>query len=122
MATEHSTSVRDFTAQKEETERRIQQERSREAEMLLGLENERTTVADLTASVNHLQATLNRVKEQSAQVEHELNAVRKEVAMRRSEKKRQGEKLREMRRRDEDELDIMEQALGWRVHGVGGGF
>ena len=86
--------------------------------MLRGLEHERTTVGDLTASVQHLQATLNKVREQSLQVENELNAVRKEVGLKRNERKRQGDKLGEMRKRDQDEVGVMEDTLGFRVNGV----
>lgn len=119
FATDHNAAVRDVTAEKEETERRIQQERQREADMLAALEHERITVADLSASVNHLQTSLAKVREQSAQVEGELNVVRKEVAAVRSEKARQGTALEDMRRRDTIELEILEETLGWIIDGVG---
>lgn len=119
LATDHNTIMRDVVAEKEETERRIQQERQREADMLTSLEHERITVADLSASVNHLQASLAKVREQSAQVEGELNAVKKEVAAVRNEKARQGTALENMRSRDTIELEILEETLGWKVDGVG---
>ena len=119
LASEHQDSVRNLNADKEETERRIQQERTREAEMLQALETERTILTELNASVGHLQASLKKVKKESQVVEEELGVVKKEVSIRRSEKQRQGEKLGEMRSRDDDELRMLEDVLGWRVDGVG---
>lgn len=119
LATQHQTSVRNITAEQEETERRIQQERGREADMLSTLESERAALAELNASVGHLQASLSKVKEQSRAVEEELNGVKREVSTTRNEKIRQGTKLGEMRRRDEMEVGTLEDVLGWRVDGVG---
>jgi kinetochore protein Spc25, fungi type len=119
LATQHQTSVRNISAEKEETERRIQQERGREADMLSTLESERAALNELNASVGHLQASLSKVKEQSRAVEEELNGVRREVSTTRNEKIRQGTKLGEMRKRDEAEVGTLEDVLGWRVDGVG---
>jgi len=119
LASEHQDSVRNLTADKEETERRIQQERTREAEMLQALESERNTLTELNASVGHLQASLKKVKKESQAVEEELGVIKKEVSIRRNEKTRQGEKLGEMRSRDDEELKMLEEVLGWGVDGVG---
>jgi kinetochore protein Spc25 len=119
LASEHQDSVRNINADIEETERRIQQERTREAEMLQALETERSTLTELNASVGHLQASLKKVKKESAAVEEELSVIKKEVSIRRNEKMRQGEKLGEMRSRDDEELKMLEEVLGWRVDGVG---
>ena len=119
MSTDHVATVRDLKADKEEMERRIQQERVREADMLARLNSERTTLADLTSSVTHLQQTLAKVKEQGTALDGELGSVRKEVSAQRGEKERQGRTLAEMRRRDDIELSTLESALGWRFDGVG---
>ncbi len=62
------------------------------------------------------------MKEQSAALEAELNAVRKEVKVERTEKERQEKVLGEMRGKDGVELGQLEEAVGWRVEGVKGGF
>ncbi len=72
----------------------------------------------MTSSLNHLQTTLAKVKKQSAALEAELNAVRKEVKGEKAEKERQGKVLEEMRGKDGVELGQLEDAIGWRVEGV----
>ncbi|GFZ49559.1 Probable kinetochore protein SPC25 [Saitozyma sp. JCM 24511] len=117
-ASEHVDMVRDMKAEKEEVERRITLEREREAVMLATLEQERHTVGDLSSSLARLQQTLSKTKEQSAAVEAELNAVRKEVKAERGEKERQGKVLEQQRGRDAIELQILQEVLGLRIEGV----
>ena len=90
------------------------------AERFLALETERHTLTDLTASLTHLQTTLTRVKEQSATLEAELVAVRKDVKSQKMEKERQTKVLEEMRGQDGVELGMLEEAIGWKVEGVKG--
>jgi hypothetical protein len=144
-ASEHVDMVRDMKVEKEEVERRITLEREREAVMLaseyrqwdwnwglsshpasyrterkIALEQERHTVGDLSSSLARLQQTLSKTKEQSAAVEAELNAVRKEVKAERGEKERQGKVLEQQRGRDAIELQILQEVLGLRIEGVKG--
>lgn len=90
------------------------------AEQGLALEQERHTVGDLSSSLARLQQTLSKTKEQSAAVEAELNAVRKEVKAERGEKERQGKVLEQQRGRDAIELQILQEVLGLRIEGVKG--
>jgi kinetochore protein Spc25 len=87
---------------------------------MLALEQERHTVGDLSSSLARLQQTLSKTKEQSAAVEAELNAVRKEVKAERGEKERQGKVLQQQRGRDAIELQILQEVLGLRIEGVKG--
>ncbi|WVQ74941.1 hypothetical protein IAR50_004549 [Cryptococcus sp. DSM 104548] len=117
-ATDHHATVRDKKAEMEETERRIQLEREKEGDMLATLESERHVLADLTASLSHLQSNLARTKEHSSTLESELQALRKEVTSEETEKERQKNVLDDMRGRDTVELRQMEEALGWKVEGI----
>lgn len=74
---------------------------------------------ELNASLSHLQNNLSKVREQSQQLEAELNAIRKEVTSERAEKERQGKTLASMKSRDQVDLDTLQEAIGWRVEGIG---
>ncbi|WWC71566.1 uncharacterized protein I206_105524 [Kwoniella pini CBS 10737] len=117
-ATDHVNTMRDLKAEKEETERRIHLEREREGEMLATLETERHTLTDLTSSLNHLQSSLQKVKDQSSSLENEINHLRKSNTSEKTEKDRQQSRLNEMRKRDEDELIELEESIGLRVEAV----
>nr|ODN89080.1 hypothetical protein L203_02491 [Cryptococcus depauperatus CBS 7841] len=117
-ASDHMANIRELKADQEEMERRIQAEREREGEMLANLEQERHTIADLDASLSHLRASLDKTKEQSTNLEAELQAVKREVTLERTEKERQRNVLNQMRDRDTFELQQLEEALGWRVEGI----
>lgn len=83
------------------------------------LEKERHTMQSLTSSLSQLQTSLAKVREQSSQLESELQAIRAEVTSERAEKERQGRTLGTMRDRDQQELETLQEAIGWRVEGVG---
>lgn len=135
-ATDHTAAVRDLKADKEEMERGIQLQRENEGEMLasmcrrmiwvifftdpifLALEAERHVVADLNASLSHLQSSLTKIKEKSSALDTELQSERKEVKAMQAEKERQTNVLNDMRERDTTELKQLEEALGWRVEGI----
>lgn len=86
--------------------------------IVIALETERLTMADLTSSLSRLRTSLTRVREQSSAVEAELAAVKKEVKAQKAEKDRQGRALSEMRGRDVEELEGLEGILGLRIEGV----
>ncbi|OCF76175.1 kinetochore protein Spc25 [Kwoniella mangroviensis CBS 8886] len=117
-ASDHLSQMRDLKAEREEVERRIKLEREREGEMLATLESERHTLTDLTSSLNHLESSLQKVKDQSSSLESELNVIRKEVTTERTEKDRQKSRLNEMRKRDERELIELEENVGFTVNGI----
>jgi kinetochore protein Spc25 len=82
------------------------------------LQSERHTLADIQSSLTHIRQVLSKTKDQSAALEAELSAVRKDVTSQRSEKARQESSLKEMRSKDAVELDELEKVLGWSVVGV----
>lgn len=86
---------------------------------LPALDDERRTIQELNASLNHLRNNLSKVREQSQQLEIELNALRKEVMTERAEKERQGKTLKDMKTRDQEDLDALQEAIGWRLEGIG---
>ncbi len=88
----------------------------------LAIESEKHTRDDLSSSVNHLQTTLNKLKDQSTSLSNEVRSVEKIVRTERAEKERQETSLEEMRLKDEPELRGLEDVLGWKVEGVKGGF
>ncbi|WVR07494.1 hypothetical protein IAU60_004536 [Kwoniella sp. DSM 27419] len=117
-ANDHAAFLRDKKAEKEEMERQIQLEREREVDMLSTLESERHTLTDLTSSLNHLQSSLAKVKDQSAALEADLSALRKEVKSEKAERERQGKVLDDMRDRDEVELRELEEVVGLKIEGI----
>lgn len=86
--------------------------------IFLALEAERHVVADLNASLSHLQSSLTKIKEKSSALDTELQSERKEVKAMQTEKERQTNVLNDMRERDTAELKQLEEALGWRVEGI----
>ncbi|WVO23041.1 uncharacterized protein IAS62_004386 [Cryptococcus decagattii] len=117
-ATDHTAAVRDLKADKEEMEKGIQLQRESEGEMLATLEAERHVVADLVASLSHLQSSLTKIKEKSSILDTELQSERKEVTAMQAEKERQTNVLNDMRGKDTTELKQLEEALGWKVEGI----
>ncbi|KAE8542569.1 hypothetical protein D1P53_001349 [Cryptococcus gattii VGV] len=117
-ATDHTAAVRDLKADKEEMEKGIQLQRENEGEMLATLEAERHVVADLSASLSHLQSSLTKIKEKSSILDTELQSERKEVTAMQVEKERQTNVLNDMRGKDTTELKQLEEALGWKVEGI----
>lgn len=81
---------------------------------------ERKTVADFTQALTGLQSKLAKVREQNASLEHDLNAIRKEVRGDTATKERQGRALQEQQSKDEVELAALEGALGLSITGVAG--
>jgi len=73
----------------------------------------------LSSSLSQLQNSLAKVREESSQLESELQAIRAEVTSERAEKERQGRTLGSMKSRDQQELETLQDAIGWRVEGVG---
>ncbi|KAI9637528.1 putative kinetochore protein SPC25 [Dioszegia hungarica] len=116
-ATEHSEQVREFKAGKEEMERRINNEREKEAQMLASLESERHAHTDLQAAVSHLQTTLQKVREETAALEVELRSVKREVAGERAEKERQRATLDDQKAQDQREVEVLEDILGLNIVG-----
>ncbi|WWC63294.1 uncharacterized protein I303_105894 [Kwoniella dejecticola CBS 10117] len=117
-ATDHVNLMRDLKADKDEKERQIHLEREKEGEMLATLESERHTLTDLTSSLNRLQTSLQKVKDQSSSLDKEIIHLRKGNTSERTEKERQQARLNEMRKRDEDELVELEESLGLRVQPI----
>jgi kinetochore protein Spc25 len=138
---QHSQAIRDAQARKADTERQIAEERRKEGEMLasesrlclysvtsecahlltkyLALDDERHAIQEMNAALNHLRNNLSKVREQSQQLEAELNTLRKEVTTERAEKERQGKTLKDMKTRDQEDLDALQEAIGWRLEGIG---
>lgn len=75
-------------------------------------------VADLSASLSHLQSSLTKVKEKSSILDTELQSERKGVTAMQAEKERQTNVLNDMRGKDTTELKQLEEALGWKVEGI----
>ena len=117
-ATEHTSSVRDLRAEKEELERRIQNEKQREHKMLETLDSERRALQDLKGSVSHLQGKVAKAKEDSSGVEGELGSLKTELAQDKSRRKRQESSLEENRRRDDAESVMVKEVMGLRVETV----
>jgi kinetochore protein Spc25 len=83
------------------------------------LEQERRAVQDINTHLTQLRTNLTKVREQSQQLETELNAIRKDVTSERAEKERQGKTLASMKTRDGEDLEALQDAIGWRVEGIG---
>lgn len=75
-------------------------------------------LADLSASLQSVQANLAKVREQSNALEAELNAIKRDVKAQTSEKDRQKRKLDEMRSIDADELKTLQKVTGWQIDGI----
>lgn len=75
-------------------------------------------VADLSASLSHLQSSLTKIKEKSSILDTELQSERKGVTAMQAEKERQTNVLNDMRGKDTTELKQLEEALGWKVEGI----
>ncbi|KLT44022.1 hypothetical protein CC85DRAFT_284056 [Cutaneotrichosporon oleaginosum] len=118
-AAQHTATVRDLHASKEEMEARIVETRAREREMLDTIEAERHHLADLTASVGRLHAQLAKIREQASALDGELAGVRREVGLERAVKERQVKILGDMAGTDEAQLAVLEGALGLKIAGVG---
>lgn len=84
------------------------------------IEQERRTVAELTASLARFQASLQRVREQNAALDGQITGLRTELGAERATKERQARVLADMRERDARQLAVLEGALGLRMEGVGG--
>lgn len=130
--------MRDLNAQRDETERQIQLEQQREGEMLqstyhasfrflfadgiffIAIEIERHTVADLSTSLARLQASFNKIRETGANLDGEMGSIRKDIRADRATKERQGRVLAENREMDMAQLQVLEDALGLSIQGVGG--
>lgn len=82
------------------------------------LDAERKMLADLSASLQSVQANLAKVREQSNALEAELNAIKRDVKAQTSEKDRQKRKLDEMRSIDADELKTLQKVTGWQIDGI----
>jgi len=81
---------------------------------------ERHTVADLSASLARLQASLTKIKETGANLDNEMGSIRKDIRAERITKERQGKRLAENREKDMAELAALEDALGLSIQGVSG--
>lgn len=82
------------------------------------LDAERKMLADLSASLQSVQANLAKVREQSNALEAELNAIKRDVKAQTSEKDRQKRKLDEMRSIDTEELKTLQKVTGWQIDGI----
>lgn len=74
---------------------------------------------ELNQSLAHLNVHLSKVREESQQLESELQAIRSEVTTERAEKERQGKTLGAMKNRDELDLKELQDAIGWKIEGTG---
>lgn len=74
---------------------------------------------DINSHLTQLRTNLSKVREQSQQLESELNAIRKDVTSERAEKERQTKTLSAMKSRDGEDLEALQEAIGWRVEGIG---
>lgn len=70
--------------------------------------------------MNSFQASLQKVREQNAALDTQIQTLRNEVGAERATKKRQAKVLADMRERDARQLAVLEGALGLRIEGVGG--
>ena len=75
---------------------------------------------NLNGTLSHLQRTLEKVKAQSAAVEAEITAAKKEVNVHVGIQERQRSVLKQMRLKDEEELKGLQETLGLHIHGVRG--
>jgi hypothetical protein len=82
------------------------------------LDAERKMLADLSASLQSVQANLAKTREQSNALEAELNTIKRDVKAQTSEKDRQKRKLDEMRSIDTDELKTLQKVTGWQIDGI----
>jgi hypothetical protein len=78
-------------------------------------------MTDITSSLSRLNAALGRVRDQGAALDSDISGVRKESRAERATKDRQAKVLAEMRAQDERQLQVIEDALGLTITGVGGG-
>lgn len=113
-------------------ERKILLERENEGEMLNGglmlsvdadrpaLHQERTTIADLSGSLQRLTAQLSKLQTSSQGLDEEAAILRNAAMVERAEKERQKKSLEAQRERDGPELAKLEQILGWKIEGVKG--
>lgn len=77
-------------------------------------------MSDLQASVTRLHTQLSRTREAGAAVEAELAGVRKEAGVERAHKERQVKILADMASTDDQQVALLQSALGLKIMGAGG--
>ena len=73
----------------------------------------------LNSTLTKLRSHLNTVREESSQLESELQAIKSQVMKEKAEKERQGKTLGVMKNRDDLELKELQDAVGWKIEGSG---
>jgi kinetochore protein Spc25 len=73
----------------------------------------------LNSTLTSLRSHLHNVREESSQLESELQSIKSQVTKEKAEKERQGKTLGVMKNRDDLELKELQDAVGWKIEGSG---